>query len=107
MEGKLYIAGPMTGIDDFNFPAFNKAAAFLRSQDIEVINPAENFGGRQDLLWQTYLRQAVKQVAESDGVVMLPRWEASKGARLEVHIARELGLPTYPLDEFMEEELGF
>jgi len=97
----LYIAGPMTGYDDFNFPAFHAAAAFLRSLDFDVINPAENFDGDQSLGWQTYLREAVKQVSESDGIVLLPGWKASKGARLERHIAIELGLEVTTLDNFV------
>jgi hypothetical protein len=99
---KLYIAGPMTGYDDFNFDAFNEAAAFLRSEDIDVINPAENFDGRQDLPWQTYLRKAITQVAESDGVILLPGWEDSKGAQLERHIAQELGLVIHEYEFFLQ-----
>ncbi len=98
----IYIAGPMTGIPDFNFPAFNAAAALLRSEDIEVINPAENFDGAQDLPWRVYLREAVKQVATCDGMVTLAGWEDSKGAQLEVHIAKELGLIVTPFTELAE-----
>ena len=97
-----YIAGPMSGYEDFNFPAFHKAAEVLRQfpRYSEVINPAENFDGRQDLDWQTYLRTAIQQVAASDEVVVLEGWEESKGASLEVHIARQLGLPVWEYKEW-------
>ncbi len=39
---RIYLAGPMTGLPDYNFPAFMKAAAYLRSQGAIVFNPAEN-----------------------------------------------------------------
>ena len=39
---RVYIAGPMTGLPDFNYPAFNAAAAKLRALGLEVLNPAEN-----------------------------------------------------------------
>jgi len=95
----LYIAGPMSGIEDFNYPAFKAAAEYLRFNDYEVVNPAENFGGRQDLSWETYLRAALAQVMHSDGVVLLQGWEASEGVRVELEVARALGIPiTYFID---------
>lgn len=92
---KLYLAGPMTGAPDFNYPAFNEAAVQLRAQDFEVVNPAENFDGDQSLGWSTYLRLAVRQVTECDAVALLPGWEGSRGARLELSIAISLGLGLY------------
>lgn len=39
---RIYIAGPMSGLPEFNYPAFNRAAAVLRAQGHHVENPAEN-----------------------------------------------------------------
>lgn len=38
---KVYVAGPMRGIPEFNFPAFNLAAKNLRADGHVVFNPAE------------------------------------------------------------------
>ena len=38
---RVYIAGPMSGIENSNFPAFHAAAAELRALGHEVVNPAE------------------------------------------------------------------
>lgn len=38
---RLYIAGPMSGLPQFNFPAFYAAAEALRAQGYDVVSPAE------------------------------------------------------------------
>ena len=90
---KVYIAGPMTGYEDFNYPAFHAAAAELRAQGYEVLNPAEHFEGRQDLPYQTYMRGAITALLEAEAIYTLPGWTSSKGAKMEMLIAERLGLP--------------
>ena len=92
---RVYIAGPMTGIPEFNFPAFNRAAAAWRRHGYEVINPAENEGGDTSLPYDHYMRQDIQHVLNVDAIAVLPGWESSKGASLEVHIATVLGLKVY------------
>jgi len=89
----IYLSGPMTGIPEFNFPAFNAAAEKWRGDGYQVFNPAENFGGRTDLARSAYMREDLAQVMKADIVAVLPGWNDSKGARLEVAMARELDLP--------------
>ena len=89
---RIYIAGPMTGLPEHNFPAFHAAAERLRKAGWEVVNPAENFGGRTNLPRERYLREDVAQLVRCDAVALLPGWEESRGAKLEYLLARELGL---------------
>lgn len=88
---KTYIAGPMTGLPDFNFPAFHEAAARLRARGDTVLNPAEN-PDPPCKSWVGYMRMAIAQLVQCDAVFLLPGWRDSRGARLEVEIARQLGL---------------
>ena len=53
---RIYIAGPMTGHSEHNFPAFHEAANRLEVAGLEAVNPADNFGGRTDLPRESYLR---------------------------------------------------
>ena len=87
-----YIAGPMAGIPDFNFPAFHEMAKRLREAGWEAKNPADNFGGRTDLSREIYIRADVAVLAACDAIVMLPGWQNSRGAKLEYFLAQEMGL---------------
>lgn len=89
---KVYIAGPMTGIEDFNFPAFHAAAAHLRANGYEVVNPAE-VNPDTTLTWEQCMRLDIPQLCTCDAIALLPGWENSRGARLECHLAEALGMP--------------
>jgi len=88
----FYLSGPMRGIEDFNYPAFQEAAKILRGAGYNIVNPAENHDGRKDLPRHEYFRQDIPQVVRSAGVILLPGWEDSQGAQLEVAVARACGL---------------
>ncbi|MEX3961046.1 DUF4406 domain-containing protein [Paraburkholderia sp. EG286B] len=93
---KLYIAGPMTGYAELNFPAFHAEAARLRALGFEVVNPAElNTGSDGD--WLTCMRVdiAAMMTEKCDGVALLPGWENSRGAPIEHNLARDLGLRVF------------
>lgn len=89
---RLYIAGPMTGLPEFNYPAFHAAAAELRALGYEVENPAETDRPAADP-WQDFLRDAITKLVRCDGVALLPGHHRSKGARLEQSIAARLDIP--------------
>lgn len=90
---KVYISGPMTGLPEFNYPAFHECARKYRHFGFEVVNPAElaaEIG--EGKKWIDYMRLDLKALVDCDGIVMLPGWEKSKGAKLELLLAVELGL---------------
>lgn len=110
---KIYVAGPMRGIPEFNFPAFHAATARLRAAGHEVFNPAErdiqyhgvdiskgNADGCEEKAAKDHgfnLREALKDDLEficlhADAVAVLPGWEKSRGAQAEVATAYALGL---------------
>ena len=111
---KLYVSGPMSGMESFNIPAFDQAARRLRRMGHEVVSPAEldhpEFrmacigsdgktippGGET---WGTLLARDVKLLADDgiEGIVVLPGWTQSRGALLETYVGRLCGLPIYKL----------
>lgn len=98
---KLYLSGPMTGVENFNHELFNRVAAEFRMVGFEVCSPSEFFDGDTTREREEYMREAFKYLLEADTVVILPGWEQSKGARIEITVAQELGLN---LVEYVEPE---
>lgn len=94
---RVYLAGPMTGHENHNFPAFHAAAERLRASGLEVVNPADH-GLVDGLGWADYMRWDLVKLAGCHSVYVLPGWEKSKGASLEVAIAHALGMPLFTVD---------
>lgn len=97
---RIYIAGKMTGLPDNGYPAFDEAARRLRALGFEVENPAENAPPPCGT-WLGWMRMAVRQLALCDEVAFLPGWMSSRGAGAEFGLARDLGLPTRPIEDFL------
>ena len=89
---KVYVAGPMTGIKDWNIPAFTEMTTRLRDAGYLVVNPHELHEPSEDVAWGWYMRRDLPQLCTCDTIVLLRGWEFSKGARLEKHVADELGM---------------
>jgi len=87
----VYVSGPMTGYPLHNYPAFREAREELRAEGFAVLCPAEA-GFVEGWSWSDYLRRDLIMVCQADAVITLRGWMDSKGALLEVHVARELGL---------------
>jgi len=106
---KVYIAGKMRGVKDFNKYAFNEAEKYLIGLGFDAVNPVaidesnnivlvSETGDINDIIGFTQedlksvIRRDVEAVIGCDAVYMLNGWETSKGARAERAIALWLGL---------------
>lgn len=101
----LYIAGPMTGIPEYNYPAFRAAEAKLKALGFPVLCPVdseEHNSSGSTQTWDWYMRHALRMVTESTAICLLPGWQQSKGAQLEVTVAEALGLDIRPLDDWLK-----
>ena len=91
---RIYVAGPMTGYPELNFPAFNAETARLRALGHEVVNPAE-VNPDSNAEWRDCMRADIKVMVDCDAVQLLHKWQHSKGACLEYQIATALGLAVF------------
>ena len=104
---KAYIAGPMSGIPQCNFPLFDYMTHILRNRDWEIISPAEldkpeiraeslasKDGSAHSGKWGEFLSRDVKMIADEgvEAIFLLPGWQDSKGAKLEAFVGALLGL---------------
>ena len=113
-----YLAGPMTGLPQFNIPAFYQMTTRLRGQGYKIVSPAElddpevlraslasPDGAVVDGIhptghsWGDFLSRDVKLIADGvEGILLLPNWRESRGARLEVFVGLLCGHVLYEYD---------
>lgn len=86
---KVYISGPMTGLPEFNRPAFNKAAEAISLSGDVPLNPAILPDG---LSQAEYMDICVAMLRCADAIHLLDGWANSPGARAEKALAEKLEL---------------
>lgn len=112
MSKQIYIAGPMCGKAWYNFPAFFDAEERWKKAGWNVVNPAKcdeesDFKPRQhdefaDPGYCTidhtphdnkyYLWRDLPYLAACHAIALLPGWERSEGAQIELAVAQGCGL---------------
>ena len=99
----IYIAGPMSGLPNNGYDAFNRKAAHLRAAGWTVINPAEmdldaGLDPNREFTRFDYMQAARRDLAAimtCDAIYCLHDYEQSPGANWEWAYAKELGLDVY------------
>lgn len=102
---KVYITGPISGLQDSSYQAFFDAEKQLTNLGHEAINPAEPDSVKNDsatspasseetsLSWEHYIRRDMPKMMLADALCLLPGWKDSRGASLKVSIATALKIP--------------
>lgn len=87
----VYISGPMTGLPDYNRPAFFAAEKWLKAQGGIVLNPAYSPDGLPS--HDAYMEIALAMLKQAQVVFLLPNYRNSKGVAMELTLAEKMGIP--------------
>ena len=91
----IYISGKITGTDDY-VSRFSLAEQNLKERGFKVLNPVregkrlERYLAPEVPTWGQYMKQAIKAMMSADYIFMMKEYKESKGARLELLIAKVL-----------------
>lgn len=91
LEYDIYVSGKMTGLPNYNKEHFNRITDHLESLGYTVFNPA-TINGEPDWEWSDYMRVALQGQMKSLSILMLTGYELSKGACIELDLARRLNM---------------
>jgi len=88
----VYLSGPMTGLTKNNFPEFKRVEKALCRMGFKVLNPAISFPNGN---YADCMRRSLAMLLQADMVCKLNGWEKSRGAKLELEIARALDMKIF------------
>lgn len=98
----LYIAGPMSGYPDMNYPAFFTAEDQLRAEGFSrILNPARTLVPHNTGTYSDFMRSGLRMVLDSHAIVLLDGWEQSPGAAWELDTAKRLGMSFGTLEAWL------
>lgn len=102
---RVYLAGPMTGLPQLNFPAFHRTAAALRALGYQVHNPAEQENPDDPpLALDLYARRDLNAILDARAIALLDGWEQSRGCsgvRAELAMAAWCRFPIYEAESLI------
>ena len=102
MKRRIYISGPMTGIEPREYRRrFREAETILRRHGYGCINPCRVWPCRFPWLYRLMNAMLGKRLTyavilaydlillmtRADGIAMLPGWQASRGAQIENYVS--------------------
>lgn len=91
MQIKVYLSGAVTGRDRHETEhLFGIAEKAVRSLGLEPVNPLRLCTPNMD--WSEAMKVCIHALVDCHMITMLPGWEESDGAQLELHIATQLNI---------------
>lgn len=101
---RLYVIGPVSGIEGDNRPAFEDAALELERAGYDVCVP--HWFIPQGTSWHKAMKRSVEVLVKCDGIAALEGFGRSKGARLEADLATGIGMPVKSVETWVRGTAG-
>lgn len=93
---KIYVSGKISGLEPEVYKEnFKKGEIVVHEMGAESLNPLDILPFKPEHEWIDYMRADIKVLVDCDGILMLPDWKDSKGAILELYIAKGLNMEIY------------
>ena len=102
MTKRVYIAGPITGVQNYE-DRFNRAEILLEQSGYQPVSPV---GEEDGYTYRDYINRGLSKLAWCDAICLLPGWTSSRGAKLEKWYAETVQLPILFVDSKYESVRG-
>jgi hypothetical protein len=92
---KIYISGAISNLNyDEAFNKFQDAENWFLNYGFFVINPMK-LPHQHDKSWESYMKEDLKFLMDCDSIAFLDNYYMSRGAMIELKLAKELKLKTF------------
>jgi hypothetical protein len=96
----FYLAGPMTGLPNFNYDGFERAKQQLEDHMLEIVSPHSKFKDEDEFIRKErshafYMAHAINLLMTCNAIILMPGWSKSRGARTEFELALSCGYSVY------------
>ena len=89
----VFISGAITERLETYREYFNKAEKYIKGLGVkEIYNPSHI---NINTPWEVAMEQTLAALLDADCIYVLKNWENSKGTKMEIEKAKELGVPVF------------
>ena len=88
---KIYISGKISGIEKEAIKIFQASEDYLIESGYQAVNPMK-LNDEHDKSWESYMKVCIKALCDCDRIYMISNWTDSRGAKIELEIAKHLGI---------------
>lgn len=102
---RVYLSGPISSLSKEEYTEnFERAERFYTTSGFEVVNPVkigeQLLARNKDASYEDFMMHDIAALRTCSHIALLPGWESSKGAKIELAEAERLGLEVMHLRLF-------